>query len=111
MFVREKNAYYVLSFSSFDIEIDSHKSLKNLEVVVLHKFIFEKLLKVEEFEYEMDPELAVRKVKEGSYQAVFFLNPTKVEDVKEVALAGQRMPPKSTYFYPKLLTGMVIYKF
>jgi len=111
MFVKGENAYYVLSFSSSDIDIDSHKSLKNLEVVVLHKFILERLLRVEEFEYEMNPELAVKKVKEGPYQAVFFLNPTRVEDVKEVALAGQRMPPKSTYFYPKLLTGMVIYKF
>jgi uncharacterized protein (DUF1015 family) len=109
MFIKEGNAYYVLSFSS--LEINSHKSLKNLEVVVLHKFIFEKLLKVDDFEYEMNPELAVEKVRKGSYQAVFFLNPTRIEDVKKVALAGQRMPPKSTYFYPKLLTGMVIYKF
>jgi uncharacterized protein (DUF1015 family) len=59
----------------------------------------------------MNPELAVEKVNNGSFQAVFFLNPTRIEDVKKVALADQRMPPKSTYFYPKLLTGMVIYKF
>ena len=34
-----------------------------------------------------------------------------VKDVERVALSGERMPPKSTYFYPKLSTGMVIYKF
>jgi uncharacterized protein (DUF1015 family) len=53
----------------------------------------------------------VERARKGLFEAVFFLNPTSVKDVKEVALAGQRMPPKSTYFYPKLLTGMVIYRF
>ncbi|MEF9438447.1 MAG: hypothetical protein L0922_06830 [Candidatus Mariimomonas ferrooxydans] len=66
---------------------------------------------MDKFEYEIDHELAVEKVKNGPFQAAFFLNSTKIHDVKEVALAGQRMPPKATYFYPKLLTGMVIYKF
>jgi uncharacterized protein (DUF1015 family) len=51
----------------------------------------------------------VERAKKGSFEAVFFLNPTKIRDVREVALAGHRMPPKSTYFYPKLLTGMVLY--
>jgi uncharacterized protein (DUF1015 family) len=59
----------------------------------------------------MDPDSVIQKVKNSSFQVAFFLNPTKIEDVRQVALAGQRMPPKSTYFYPKLLTGMVIYKF
>jgi uncharacterized protein (DUF1015 family) len=59
----------------------------------------------------MDPDIAVERAKKGSFEAVFFLNPTEIKDVKDVALAGHRMPPKSTYFYPKLLTGMVIYKF
>ncbi len=112
MFTKNENAYYVLSFKGSDIETNSHKSLQDLDVTILHKFIFEKLLRVDSFEYEMDPQLAVEKARRhGSYQAAFFLNPTKMEDVREVALAGQRMPPKSTYFYPKLLTGMVIYKF
>jgi uncharacterized protein (DUF1015 family) len=48
------------------------------------------------------------KVDRGEYDAAFFLNPTGVKDVEEVALAGLRMPPKSTYFYPKAPTGMVI---
>ncbi len=111
IFTENENAYYVLSFKGADIEMNSHKSLKKLDVTILHKLIFEKLLGIDNFEYEMDPQLAVEKTKQGSYQTAFFLNPTKMEDVKEVALAGQRMPPKSTYFYPKLLTGMVIYKF
>ena len=85
--------------------------LRSLDVTVLHKLIFEKLLKIEHYEYEMDANVAVERAKKGSFEAVFFLNPTNIKDVKDVALAGERMPPKSTYFYPKLLTGMVIYKF
>jgi uncharacterized protein (DUF1015 family) len=53
----------------------------------------------------------VERANKGSFEAVFFLNPTKIHDVKDVASTGHRMPPKSTYFYPKLLTGMVMYKF
>ena len=38
----------------------------------------------------------------------FFLNPVTTRQIAEIALTGRRMPPKSTYFYPKLLTGLVI---
>lgn len=111
MFLKDKKAFYVLNFKGSLSEIDSHESLKSHGVTILHKFIFEKLFKIDSYQYEMDPGLAVDKVMNEPFQAAFFLNPTRIEDLKNVALAGQRMPPKSTYFYPKLLTGMVIYKF
>ena len=47
-------------------------------------------------------------VDDGSHQLAFLLNPTKVQEVVAVAKAGDKMPQKSTYFYPKLLTGLVI---
>jgi uncharacterized protein (DUF1015 family) len=50
---------------------------------------------------------ASRKVETGDYQAAFLLRPTPVDQVREVAAAGETMPPKSTYFFPKLLTGLV----
>ena len=111
MFLTNTGSYYTLSFNGSGIEADLPECLKGLDVTVLHKFMFERLLKIDHYEYEMDPGIAVERAKKGSFEAVFFLNPTKIHDVKKVALAGQRMPPKSTYFYPKLLTGMVIYKF
>jgi uncharacterized protein (DUF1015 family) len=111
MFLTNANTYYALSFNGSNLEVDLPECLKHLDVSVLHKFIFERLLKTNHFEYEMDPDIAVERAKKGSFEAVFFLNPTEIKDVKDVALAGHRMPPKSTYFYPKLLTGMVIYKF
>jgi uncharacterized protein (DUF1015 family) len=50
---------------------------------------------------------ALAKLDAGNYQAAFLLRPTPVEQVREVAAAGETMPPKSTYFFPKLLTGLV----
>ena len=43
----------------------------------------------------------------GGYDAAFVLRPTPVEQVREVAAAGETMPPKSTYFFPKVLSGIV----
>ena len=56
--------------------------------------------------YTPSVEEAIRKLDAGEYQAAFFLRPTPVEQVRAVAAAGETMPPKSTYFFPKLLTGI-----
>ncbi len=88
-----------------------HPSLKDLDVVILHELALKKILTVSEVVYEMDAALAKEKVVSGSYDAVFFLNPTRVEDVEKAALSFVRMPPKSTYFYPKVMTGFVINDF
>jgi len=111
MYLTNADTYYVLSFNSSIEALDLPDCLKKLDVTVLHQFIFEKLLNIGHYEYEMAPDLAVERANQGSFEAVFFLNNTEIKDVKAVALAGHRMPPKSTYFYPKLLTGMVIYSF
>lgn len=111
MYLTNTGSYYTLTSNESNIEVDLPECLIKLDVSVLHKFIFEKLLKIDHYEYEMDPAAAVEKAVKGSFEAVFFLNDTKIHELKEVALAGHRMPPKSTYFYPKLLTGMVLYRF
>lgn len=82
--------------------------LASLDVTILHELIFGRLLKPGEIEYDMDIEKCLAVVNEGRFGAAFFLNPTRVEDVERVALASLRMPPKSTFFYPKLMTGMVL---
>ena len=56
--------------------------------------------------YCSDFDETVRRVRDGEADAAFFLRPTPVEHVREVADAGETMPPKSTYFFPKLLTGL-----
>jgi len=60
--------------------------------------------------YSEDEEEALRAVDKEDYQAAFLLNPPRPEEIMAVAAGGERMPQKSTYFYPKLLTGLVINK-
>lgn len=98
---------YVLRYRGGDLE-EVHPALRGLDVVVLHKMVFGKLLEVGNWAYEMDYDRTIEKVDNGEYDAAFFLNPTAVRDVERVALSGMRMPPKSTYFYPKIQTGFVM---
>ncbi len=57
--------------------------------------------------YTPSTDEALAKLDSGDYQAAFLLRPTPVEQVRDVAAEGETMPPKSTYFFPKLLTGIV----
>ncbi|MDQ1335979.1 MAG: hypothetical protein QG552_2929 [Thermodesulfobacteriota bacterium] len=94
---------------------DLHPSLKVLDVLVLSRLIFQKGLGFskedlddeEIFQYQSDSSKALSDVASGNHQMVFLLNPTRMEQVKEVAGNGLVMPRKSTYFYPKVLTGLV----
>ncbi len=97
---------------------DLHLSLKKLDVVVLSRLIFQKCLGFtqegldddEIFHYQSNTEKALSSVVEGEYQMMFMLNATRIEHVTEVARNGLVMPRKSTYFYPKVLTGLVFNK-
>lgn len=90
---------------------DIPPELRSLDVVILHELILKRDLGITDVAFEMDVQEALRRVRRGDFDGAFFLNPTGVGDVERVALANLRMPPKSTYFYPKLLTGMVIHSF
>jgi uncharacterized protein (DUF1015 family) len=57
--------------------------------------------------YARDSQHALQLVENGDYDAAFFMAPTPVEHVQAVAAAGESMPPKSTYFFPKVPTGLV----
>ncbi len=91
-------------------------ALKRLDVSVLHSLILDRILGIgvqqmatqSNLSYSRNPAEAMRGVDDGEYQAFFLLNPTKVDEVKAVAAAGDRMPQKSTFFYPKLLTGILM---
>ena len=56
-------------------------------------------------DYARDFDQARERVEHGDAEAAFFMSPTPVEHVRDVAAAGVNMPPKSTYFFPKVLTG------
>ncbi|HTZ88115.1 MAG TPA: DUF1015 domain-containing protein [Solirubrobacteraceae bacterium] len=57
--------------------------------------------------YARSTEEALAKVRSGEYDAAFLMRPTPVEQVRDVAAEGENMPPKSTFFFPKLLTGLL----
>ena len=88
---------------------------KSLDVSILHKAVLERILKIDEeklaagthVSYTPYREKAVEAVERGEGQLAILLNPTRVEEVMAVASQGERMPQKSTDFYPKLLTGLV----
>ena len=84
-----------------------------LDVSVLHRNILGRLSLPELTEktviYTKDANEAIELVREGHADAAFLLNPTKVSEVSDVASAGERMPHKSTYFFPKPLTGLVMH--
>jgi uncharacterized protein (DUF1015 family) len=57
--------------------------------------------------YARDAQEALAMVRSGNYDAAFLVRPTPVAQVRDIAAAGENMPPKSTYFFPKLLTGLL----
>ena len=97
---------------------DLHPALKELDVLVLSRFLFQKTLGFSReelddektFQYQSSLIQAIQSVESGQAQMAFFLNPTKIEQVKEVARNFLVMPRKSTYFYPKVITGLVFNK-
>ena len=87
---------------------------KNLDVSVLDHVILEKFLGIsgdtqsQLLGYSYDREDAINRVLAQEYQLAFLLKPIKIETIKAIADIRERMPRKSTHFYPKLPAGLVI---
>ena len=87
-----------------------------LDVTVLHTLLLEQVLGIDRenmakqinLRYTRSAQEAVASVQSGESTAAFLLNATKIEEIRAVAEAGDKMPQKSTYFYPKLKTGLVM---
>jgi uncharacterized protein (DUF1015 family) len=98
------------------IETPGSDALKHLDVSVLHSIILDRMLGIgvqslsaqSNLSYMRDASEALMLVDRGDYQIAFLMNPTRVDETKSVAAAGDKMPQKSTFFYPKLLTGLVL---
>lgn len=80
-------------------------AIRDLDVTILHSLLIPKDADVQ---FTRDPNEVIFTVRLNPDSFGFFLNPIRVEDIKRVALSGERLPHKSTYFYPKLLSGLVI---
>lgn len=89
---------------------------RNLDVVILHRLVFEKALGIrgEKAErvisFTRDPQEAFEWAASGDGRAAFFLNPPALDEIKNIVKRRERMPHKTTYFYPKPPSGMVINK-
>ncbi|HTK82885.1 MAG TPA: DUF1015 domain-containing protein [Bacteroidota bacterium] len=97
----------------------AEKMIDELDVTILHSIVFEKLLGISPkdqekkvyLEYVKDAQQAIETVRDKKAQAAFIMNPTTIDQVRTISLAGKVMPQKSTFFYPKLLSGLVNYSF
>ncbi len=90
---------------------------RGLDVVQLHKLVLEEALGMSEediraqkhLKYIRDAAEAVDQVRKGAAQVAFLMNPVRMEQVRDIAFAGEVLPQKSTDFYPKMLSGLTIY--
>ena len=102
-----------------DLRFDGKpKSYSSLDVTVLHTLILEGALGIDRenmanqvnLRYTRSFDEAVQSVRSGESACAFIINPTKIREIKAVAEDAEKMPQKSTYFYPKLKTGLVMNK-
>lgn len=96
------------------IPADRDLSWRSLDVVLVDAAIVQPLLAEQSLHaedaisYTRNAQDALQQVRSGAADLAILVNPTRVEQVAAVALAGERMPEKSTYFYPKAPTGLVL---
>jgi uncharacterized protein (DUF1015 family) len=95
---------------------DLSAPLRDLDVSTLHLLILEHILgmtadeqvKGENIRYSQDEEFVLQALEKEDYQAAFILNATKTEEIQAIVASDEKMPQKSTYFYPKLLSGLIV---
>jgi uncharacterized protein (DUF1015 family) len=97
---------------------DLHAAERRLDVVLLHRVILERGLGITQKDvsgekqvgYERELEAALAAVETGRAQLALLLNPARIDQVADAAFAGRVLPEKSTDFYPKLLSGLTLYR-
>ncbi len=120
LYLKNVNKFYLLKLRENVNEIlDEYKVpevLKTLDLIVLHKVLISKELGYTQEEqmaqdgilYIKQEDEAFDMIDSGKAEASFIMAYPKIQDIKRISEAGERMPQKSTYFYPKLLSGIVI---
>lgn len=120
LYTPEKTLYFLsvknMNQAKSRLSKEKSEAWKKLDVALLDNLVLADALGIDEsnrknqdsLSYTRDEAWAIAEVDKGSHQLALLLNPTRVEEVVAVAKAGDKMPQKSTYFYPKLMTGVVI---
>lgn len=94
---------------------DKPKEYRSLDVSILNYIVLKEILSLDLEDKDLitfnpHAQELMEKVDSDTRYMAFFLNPTKMQQIISVALTGNKMPPKSTYFYPKVLSGLVVHK-
>jgi len=106
MLLRLKNKLLIEKFIK-----EGSKDYKSLDATILKHFVFDRVnVNSDDIIYTKDLDQVVGMVKEGEADAGFVMNAVKISQLKAIALNGEKMPPKTTYFYPKVLSGLTVYK-
>jgi len=122
VFIKNRQEFYLLTLKPqimkqmFGKEIPA--SLRSLDVTVLTRLVLMEILGFDQsrlnnaklITYSSCDKQAIKEVASGRYDISFILNPTKIDQVRDITRQGLIMPRKSTYFYPKVITGQVINK-
>ena len=90
---------------------EGSKEYKSLDAAILKSFVFDRVgIKSDDIRYTKSLDDVIEAVDELHADAGFIMNPVKISQLRAIALNGERMPPKTTYFYPKVLSGLTVYK-
>ncbi len=90
---------------------EGSKEYKSLDASILKYLVLDRVgIKSDDIVYTKDLSEAIDKVDNDEADASFIMNPVKIPQLKAIALNGEKMPPKTTYFYPKVLSGLTVYK-
>lgn len=113
----KKEGFFLLTLDKKYEVLVRNNPVDRLDVAVLHKMLVEPCFQLKAIEktkaidFTRDPEEACRKVKDGQFDLALFLRPTSLKEMLKASHKGLKMPQKSTYFYPKLLSGLVFHRF
>lgn len=116
LIIKNDSKYYVLKLKQNEqTKVKASPELQKLDLMVLHELILkdelgftqEELMAQNGIKYEKKEDVSFNAVNNGA-SAVFIMAYPKMEDIINISSTGERMPQKSTYFYPKLLSGIVI---
>jgi len=113
-------SYYLLTLKDEkfmdEFAKDRSKTWRTLDVSILHKIILEYGMGItqdnleDHVKYTRDDKEAIKFVDNNKFDLSFLMNATKIDELKAIADAGEHMPQKSTYFLPKMLSGLVMYQ-
>ncbi len=120
--IANTNGFYLLELRDEEayeelVDLPFSSTWKLLDVNILNSLVLERILGITEDQlaagrsiaYTKDLDEALARVRSGEIQVALALNPTALDDVIEIAENGERMPRKSTHFYPKPVSGLVLY--